>query len=367
MKKALLIILSVFLIYSVAKSQNASTFFPANPGYKWFYKNIPLDSNNIPITSLSTYRIDSFAYVSNYKGLSASHVLSKDNLINFNQPAQWNDTFYYNFQTTNGWEYVQNRAFPDTLPAGLFDPIISFLNSLENWYNAYRFAQTVNSSYTIFTKDTTFNIDTLNLPLRFSFKGKRMNDEIVSTINGNYNCKKFVFTSGISYLIVLPPPLPAIEVPIIQRPDSMWFATDIWLVKEIIPSTKIDLTAIGIPVLFPIPGELTELADPSIGIKTVSTEIPQSVNLYQNYPNPFNAETRIRFDIASPNPARNGTFATLKIYDITGREIYTPVSQYLQSGTYEVRLNASALSSGVYFYRLITEYQSLAKQMILAK
>jgi hypothetical protein len=361
MKKILLIILSVLFVITAAHSQNASTFFPANPGYKWYFKNTPLDSNNNPIISLVTYRIDSFAYTANYKGLLASHVLSKSNLINFNQAAPWNDTFYYNFQTTNGWEYMMDRVFPDTIPPSLLDPIINFLKSLENWYSVYRFAQTVNSQYTVYTKDTTFSIDTLTLPLRFSYKGRRLNDETVSTVNGNYLAKKFVFISGIAYLIVLPPPLPSIEVPIIQRPDTVWIAQNVWVVKDYIPSTNVDLSPVGITFSINIPGQITELANPTSGIKNISTTIPENINLYQNYPNPFNPVTKIRFDL--------NKFAktTLKIFDINGREISTLISAELNPGTYETEFDASNISSGVYFYRLTTADETLTKQMMVVK
>ena len=361
MKKILLIILSVFFVISVAQSQNASTFFPANPGYKWHFKTTPLDSNNNPVSSLARYRIDSFAFTANYKGLLASHVLSKNNLVNFNQNAPWNDTFYYNFQTTNGWEYVKNRIFPDTIPPSLLDPIINFVRSLQNWYSVYRYAQAVNSQYTIFTKDTTFQVDTMILPLRFSFKGKRLNDENVNTVNGNYLCKKFVFIYGIAYLIVLPPPLPSIEVPIIQLPDTNWIAQNIWMVKDYIPSTNVDLSPIGVTFSMFIPGKITELANPASGIKNIGTTVPENINLYQNYPNPFNPVTKIRFDVT--------TFerATLKVYDISGKEISTLVSDVLNPGTYETVFDASDISSGTYFYRLTAGDATLTKQMTVIK
>lgn len=367
MKKILLIILSVLFVISVAQSQNASTFFPGSTGYKWYFKNTPLDSNNNPITTLTTYRIDTFAFTANYKGLLASHVLSKSNLINFNQTAPWSDTFYYNFQTTNGWEYVKNRLFPDTIPPSLLDPIINFVRSLENWYSVYRFAQTVNSQYTIYSKDTTFSIDTMTLPLRFSYKGKRLNDETVNTVNGNYLSKKFVYIYGIAYLIVLPPPLPSIEVPIIQIPDTTWIAQNVWMVKDYIPSTNVDLSPIGVTFSMFIPGQITELANPTSGIKNIGSVIPEKINLEQNYPNPFNPVTKIRFDVASPYPLQRGTNVTLKVFDINGREISTLISAELNPGTYETEFDASNISSGVYFYKLSTPDETMTKQMMVVK
>ncbi|MDD5360690.1 MAG: T9SS type A sorting domain-containing protein [Ignavibacteria bacterium] len=63
-----------------------------------------------------------------------------------------------------------------------------------------------------------------------------------------------------------------------------------------------------------------------------------------NYPNPFNASTRINFDM--PFNAR----ITMKVYDITGREIQRLINNEFRSiGNYTVNFNAARLSSGIYF------------------
>ena len=68
--------------------------------------------------------------------------------------------------------------------------------------------------------------------------------------------------------------------------------------------------------------------------------------LYQNYPNPFNPATTISYSI----PFEGNV--SLKVFDILGREIEKLVDKQEQKGNYKVRLNASTLSSGVYFYRI---------------
>ncbi|MCK5455648.1 MAG: T9SS type A sorting domain-containing protein, partial [Melioribacteraceae bacterium] len=74
-------------------------------------------------------------------------------------------------------------------------------------------------------------------------------------------------------------------------------------------------------------------------------------SLEQNYPNPFNPSTTIKYGIPiSVN--REVQQISLKIYDILGREIATLVNEQQQPGKYEVKFNASSLTSGVYFYRL---------------
>lgn len=74
--------------------------------------------------------------------------------------------------------------------------------------------------------------------------------------------------------------------------------------------------------------------------------IPLDFKLYQNYPNPFNPTTTIRFSLPQYS------HATLKIFDILGREVVMLVDGELNAGEYSVLLNAERLSSGIYIYRL---------------
>jgi len=85
--------------------------------------------------------------------------------------------------------------------------------------------------------------------------------------------------------------------------------------------------------------------------------------LEQNFPNPFNPSTTLRFTI----PANYSGLVTLKIYDMSGREVKSLVNQNLNGGTYEYNWNASNLSSGVYFYQLTAGTFKEIKKMILLK
>jgi hypothetical protein len=60
-------------------------------------------------------------------------------------------------------------------------------------------------------------------------------------------------------------------------------------------------------------------------------------------------------------------FVSLKVYDILGREIANLVNQYKQAGTYIVDFNASALTSGMYFYKIETNDFVAVKKMVLVK
>ncbi len=68
--------------------------------------------------------------------------------------------------------------------------------------------------------------------------------------------------------------------------------------------------------------------------------------LSQNYPNPFNPSTLINYSIPD-----NST-VSIKIYDMTGREVRTLVNSYQAPGSYSVKFDAANLSSGIYFYVL---------------
>lgn len=98
-----------------------------------------------------------------------------------------------------------------------------------------------------------------------------------------------------------------------------------------------------------------------VGIKTLSSEIPEKFYLHQNYPNPFNPVTNIKFEL------RNSSFVNLNIYDAIGRHVKSLVSQNLQEGTYQVDFNAGEFSSGVYFYELKAGDFVQRKSMIMVK
>lgn len=98
-----------------------------------------------------------------------------------------------------------------------------------------------------------------------------------------------------------------------------------------------------------------------VGINTISGVIPQEYKLYNNYPNPFNPSTKIKFDIPK------ASFVSLKIYDMSGREIAKLVDGNLSASAYEFTFNASSLPSGVYFYRLQTDDFVNTMRMVLVK
>jgi hypothetical protein len=93
----------------------------------------------------------------------------------------------------------------------------------------------------------------------------------------------------------------------------------------------------------------------------ISNNIPDKYDLSQNYPNPFNPVTKISFDIPKSG------FVSLKVYDVLGKEVKTLVNEVKNPGSYTVNFNASAFSSGTYFYRLESNGFVSTKKMLLIK
>lgn len=99
----------------------------------------------------------------------------------------------------------------------------------------------------------------------------------------------------------------------------------------------------------------------TVGIEPVAAGTPLKFTLHQNYPNPFNPVTKIKFDIPKSSNV------SLKIYDVSGREVLKITDAYMNAGTYSYLWNASGFASGIYFYKLESGEYSEVKKMILVK
>ena len=99
--------------------------------------------------------------------------------------------------------------------------------------------------------------------------------------------------------------------------------------------------------------------DRGVGINNM---IPITSLLEANYPNPFNPSTSIRYHLASPGSVE------IAIYDLTGKKVRSLINAYHEVGSYEVDLYAGSMSSGVYFYRLLQNGNTLqTRKMLLLK
>lgn len=103
-----------------------------------------------------------------------------------------------------------------------------------------------------------------------------------------------------------------------------------------------------------------------IGVISVNNEIPLDYSLLQNYPNPFNPETKIRFNIPQNNGS-NVKNVSILIYNSLGQVVETLFNSSLKPGSYEIIWKADQFSSGIYFYKLITNDFTETKKMVLIK
>jgi predicted acyl esterase len=106
----------------------------------------------------------------------------------------------------------------------------------------------------------------------------------------------------------------------------------------------------------------TETGSPDI-VTQENTETPKDFSLRQNYPNPFNPTTVINYSIPY------NSYVTLKVYDISGKEVATLVNNQAAPGNYSVSFNANAynLSSGIYFYKIVAGNFINVKKLTLIK
>jgi len=111
--------------------------------------------------------------------------------------------------------------------------------------------------------------------------------------------------------------------------------------------------------------------NPVSSVKTESI-IEKSFLLHQNYPNPFNPVTTIKFAIPKSvetlhASTGSATATSLRIYDVLGREVAVLVNSEKSPGTYEIKWDASGLSSGIYFYRLTVGSFIETRKMLLLR
>ncbi len=107
---------------------------------------------------------------------------------------------------------------------------------------------------------------------------------------------------------------------------------------------------------------LTMKYSESVGVTQMSSEIPSGFKLEQNYPNPFNPETVIQFEVATSG------LITLKVHDVNGKLVSTPVNSVFTAGKYKLQFNGADLRSGAYFYSIFFNNLLIdTRRMILLK
>ena len=134
----------------------------------------------------------------------------------------------------------------------------------------------------------------------------------------------------------------------------------------------------GLDTIFSVGNSVDGDGNPSIGdeynfgpnfvVKLVDTVVsvpesprPLTFHLYQNYPNPFNPTTIIKYQIPSAKRV------SLKVFDVLGREVATLVDRMMDAGEHSVQLDASGLSSGVYYYQMVTGTFTQTRKLVILR
>ena len=88
---------------------------------------------------------------------------------------------------------------------------------------------------------------------------------------------------------------------------------------------------------------------------------PTNFELVQNYPNPFNPTTTISFALPEKATVR------LDVFNVLGQSVATLINGELPAGEHSAVWDAGDSPTGVYFYRLKAEKESITRKMLLLK
>jgi len=137
------------------------------------------------------------------------------------------------------------------------------------------------------------------------------------------------------------------------RPWVLLHGNRLYVSYDVVPLPE-DLSRIEVFVsVYEIPQVIPSVVQPEKTFK--------NIQLGQNYPNPCSSLTEIPFSLL------NKEMATLKVYDIQGREVTVLVNEVKQPGQYTVIFDTKELQSGIYFYKIQAGGLSETKKLILLK
>ncbi|MEA2031272.1 MAG: T9SS type A sorting domain-containing protein [candidate division Zixibacteria bacterium] len=129
-----------------------------------------------------------------------------------------------------------------------------------------------------------------------------------------------------------------------EEPDTLFYDVFSRLDETVKVSSSVTLTI-----------SISDVGDDSF------ESFPDQFSLHQNYPNPFNPSTTIAFNLSSKSSVE------LEVFDILGRQVNKFDFGVLSAGEHDYMYDASSLSSGIYFYRIVTNFGAKTRKMVLAK
>lgn len=216
------------------------------------------------------------------------------------------------------------------------------------------------------TSLNTGNIRALFYKGNTVFAGTSDNDLLYSTNNGVTWLPRTVSNHGVWSIAAAPPQFA--NFMFAGTGDGVCVSSDngtTWIPRnEGFPNANVGVLCIAGNYIFAGTGGwglFRRPLDELVGIKSISSEIPNQFSLSQNYPNPFNPSTHIRFTV----PKRS--FVKLTVYDILGSELKILVNEIVQPGVFETNFDSENLSGGIYYYCLEAGDYKETKKMVLVK
>ncbi len=232
----------------------------------------------------------------------------------------WEGSVYYGYEPLYDAAYMNRNNFWAVGNHVGFGRII-YTSDGENWVNQY--SSYIPGFYPLFSIDFT---DSLN--------GWAAGYEVVRTIDGGNNWG--VVTDSIQLKALAA--IDTSEAWGLSRTTSVLHTVDGGLSWQPVTPTSVD----------------------QISLSSLS------FHLYQNYPNPFNSFTFINYQLSYRGEV------SLKIYNLTGKEVRTLVNQIQARGVHQLTWNGkdnsgNEVSSGMYFLKLRFEPYSQNKKMLLTR
>jgi hypothetical protein len=136
---------------------------------------------------------------------------------------------------------------------------------------------------------------------------------------------------------------------------------DVSISGDIYPDTIIYLPIMIYSYNYPLWSDSIQLDVISAIEDNRYSKIPTVFALQQNYPNPFNPITMINYQLPIISDVE------LSIYDLLGQKVARLINKRQKPGYYQVKWDASAFSSGIYFYRIEAGEFQAVKRMILIR
>lgn len=105
----------------------------------------------------------------------------------------------------------------------------------------------------------------------------------------------------------------------------------------------------------------TVIVNFTTSITLESSNIPSQFSISNNYPNPFNPATKINFELPFQQALK------INLFDVRGKLVKEIASQEFLPGIYQLYLDFSLYSSGIYFVRFESQNNVVTKRMTFVK